>query len=73
VVCRDAVHVDGLLGDAAKEIASANDDSDLATGTGHFGNFVGDCADEDSINTETSACGQGFSGQLKKNALVHAF
>ena len=31
VVCGDAVHVDGLLGHSAKEVAAANDDANLDT------------------------------------------
>jgi hypothetical protein len=54
--------VDGLLGDAAKEVAAANDDANLTAGAGCFGDFMGHCVDEQSVDTETPASGQGFSG-----------
>jgi hypothetical protein len=61
VVGGDAIHVDGLLGDSAKEVASADDDSDLAAegvnGCEFFGYFV----DEYSIDSEASAGGQSFA------------
>jgi len=72
VVGSDAVHVDGLLGDAAEEVAAANDDGDLAAGGSDFSDLMSDCVDKDGIDTEATACGQGFSGDLEKNAFVHA-
>jgi hypothetical protein len=57
----DAVHVDGLLGDAAEEVASADDDADLAAEGMNRGNFCGYFVDEDGVDAETFACGQGFS------------
>jgi len=62
VVGCDAIHVDGLLGHPAKEVTAADDDADLAAGAGCFGDFMGNCVDEQGVDTETTACGQGFSG-----------
>ena len=61
VVGGDAVHVDGLLGDAAEEVASADDDGYFAAEGVNGGDFSGNFVDEDGINAETLACGQGFS------------
>ncbi len=61
VIGGDAVHVDGLFGDAAEEVATADDDADLAAGAGGLGDFVGDCGDEDGIDTEAAAGGQCFT------------
>jgi hypothetical protein len=61
VVGGDAVHIDGLLGDSAKEVTSSDDDSDLAAegvnGCEFFGYFV----DEYGVDSEASACGQSFA------------
>ena len=57
----DAVHVDGLLGDTAEEIASSDDDADLAAEGVDGGDFCCNFVDEDGIDAETFACGQGFS------------
>jgi hypothetical protein len=56
--------MDRLFGDAAKEVATADDNADLATGAGGLGDLVGDCADEQGVDTKTTAGGQGFSGKL---------
>jgi len=64
VVGGDAIHVDCLLGDATEEVATADDDANLAAGSGSLSDFVGDCADEQGVDTETTASGQGFSREL---------
>jgi hypothetical protein len=71
VVGRYAIHVDGLFGDAAKEVATANDNADLAAGARRLGDFIGDCADEQSVDTEATASSQGFSGELEEDAFIH--
>jgi hypothetical protein len=71
VVGGDAIHVDGLLGDATKEIASSDDDANLATEGVNGGDFGGDFVDEDSVNAETLACSQGFSRDLEEDSFVH--
>src|SRR6185312_10752024 len=68
----NTVHVDGLFGDAAKEVA-ATDDANLAPGGRDFGNFHGNFVDEDGIDAETPARGQCFSGKLEEDTLVHAW
>ena len=61
MVGSDTVHIDGLLRDAAEEISTADDDTHLASkcmdGCKFFGNFV----NEDRVDPEAAACGQGLS------------
>src|ERR1039458_7394498 len=71
VVGRDAVHVDGLLGDAAKEVSASDDDADLAAECVDGGQFGGYFVNEDGVDAEARACGQGFSGKLEEDSLVH--
>jgi hypothetical protein len=61
VVGRDPIHIDGLLGDAAKEVAPAHNDADLAAQGMHGGNLCGYFVDKDGIDAETAACGQCFA------------
>jgi hypothetical protein len=61
VIGGDAIHVDGLLGDAAEEVSSADDDGDLAAEGVNVGNFFGYFVDEDGVNAETRTCGQSFA------------
>src|SRR5208283_3596851 len=68
VVCGDAVHVDGLLGDAAEEVAASNDDSDLASEGVDSGDLGGHLVNEDSVDAEARTCGEGFSGELEEDA-----
>ncbi len=65
----DAVHVDGLLGYAAKEVAAADDDADLAAERVNGGDFRSYFVNEDGVDAETTACGQGFSGELEEDSL----
>jgi hypothetical protein len=67
----DAVHVDGLLGDAAEEVASSDDDADLAAKGVNGGYLGGYFVNEDGINTEAAACSQGFSRDLEEDSFVH--
>ena len=57
----DAVHVDGLLGNATEEVASADDDAYLAAEGVNGGYFGGDFVDEDGVDTKTLTCGQSFA------------
>jgi hypothetical protein len=61
VIGGDAVHVDGLLGDSAEEVSPSDDDCNLAAegvnGCEFFGYFV----DENSVDSEASACGQSLA------------
>ena len=61
----DAVHVDGLLRNAAEEVATADDDADLAAGTRDLCNLLGNRVDKDRINAESAACCQSFSRELE--------
>ena len=58
VVGGDAVHLLGLLGDAAKEISPAHDDGDLDIQCAHFGQFGGNFVHAGSVHAETLAGGQ---------------
>jgi hypothetical protein len=68
VVGGDAVHVDGLLGDAAEEVAAADDDADLAA-EGVDGGDLGGYFVMKMRRCRSRACGQGFSGELEEDAL----
>ena len=61
VVGGDAVHVDGLLGDAAEEVSASDDDADLAAEGVNGGYFGGYFVDEDGVDAKTFACGQSFA------------
>jgi hypothetical protein len=71
VVCGDAIHVDGLLGDTAEEVASSDDDSDFASEGVDRGDLGGHFVNEDSVDAEAGAGGEGFSGELEEDAFVH--
>jgi len=71
VVGGDAVHVDGLLGYAAEEVASSDDDAYLAAKGVDGGDFGGDFMDEDGVDAEALAGGQGFSRDLEEDSFVH--
>jgi len=61
VIGGDAIHVNCLLGDSAKEVSSPNNDADLAAEGVNGGKFFGYFVNEYGVNTEASACGQSFS------------
>ena len=61
VVGGDAVHVDGLLGDATEEVASADDDAYLAAESVNGGDLGSYFVDEDGVDAKTFACGQSFA------------
>jgi hypothetical protein len=61
VVGRDTIHVDGLLGDAAEEVATADDDADLTAEGVNGCDLRGYLVDENGIDAETAACGQCFA------------
>ena len=71
VVGGDAVHVDGLLGDAAEEVSSADDDADLAAEGVDGGDLCGYFVNENGVDAETFACSQGFSGEFEEDSFVH--
>jgi len=71
VVGSDTVHVDGLLGDATEEVTTADDDADLATEGVYGGDFGSDFVDEDGVDAEAFARGQGFAGDLEEDSFVH--
>lgn len=56
-----AVHIDGLLRDAAKEVPAADDDGDLAAQGVNRGNLLGDLVDKHRVDTETASGCQGFA------------
>ena len=57
VISGDAVHLLGLLGDAAKKIAAADHDGDLDTETVDFGELGGDLVDPLVVDTKTLSSG----------------
>ena len=67
----DAVHVDRLLGDAAEEVSSADDDGDLASEGVNVGNLFGDLVDENRIDAESGAGRKGLAGEFEENSFVH--
>ena len=71
VVGRDAVHVDGLLRDATKEVAAADDDADLAAERVNGGNLSSHFVNKDGVDAETAACGQCFARDLEEDSFVH--
>jgi hypothetical protein len=71
VVGGDAIHVDGLLSYATEEVASANDNANLAAEGVDSSNLRCDFMDEDGIDAEAFACGQGFSRDLEEDSFVH--
>jgi len=64
VVGGDAVHIDSLLRDATKEVATSYDDANLASDRMDRCDLLGNLMDKNGINAETSARGQGFAGDL---------
>ncbi len=61
VIGGNAIHADGLLGNTAEEVPAPDDDADLTADTGDFGELLGDRPDENGINAEATAGGQGFT------------
>jgi hypothetical protein len=61
VISGDAVHINGLLGDATEEVSSTNDDADLAAEGVNGGYFGGYFVDEYGIDAKTLTCGQSFA------------
>jgi hypothetical protein len=61
VIGGNTVHVDGLLGDSAEEVSSADNDSYLTakgvSGCEFFGYFM----DENGVDSKASACSQSFA------------
>jgi hypothetical protein len=73
VVGGDAVHVDGLLGYAAEEVASTDDDADLAAEGVYGGDLGGYFMDEDRVDAESGAGCEGFSAELEEDSFVHVW
>src|ERR1700722_11854707 len=71
VVCGDAVHVDGLLGYSAKEVAASDDDANLAAESVNGCNLLGYFVDKDCVDAKTAACGQCFARELEEDSFVH--
>jgi len=71
VVGGDAIHVDGLLGDAAEEVSASDDDGDLAAEGMDVGDFFCDFVDKDGVDAETGAGGEGLSGEFEEDSFEH--
>ena len=61
VVGGDAVHVAGLLGDAAKEVAATDDDGNLDTRLADLGDLHADLVNGVDIDSEAASGGEGFA------------
>ncbi len=68
VVGGDAVHVAGLLGDAAEKISAAHHDGDLDAQRVDVRQFGGDLVDAGSVHAEALVGGQSLTGELEQNA-----
>ena len=68
VIGGNAVHVLGLIGHAAKEIAAAHHDRELHSQLVHIGQLRRDFVDARRIHTKALIGSQGFSGNLEQNA-----
>jgi hypothetical protein len=68
VVRGNTIHFFGLLGYAAKEVASTHDDGDLDPQRVDVGQFGSDGMYVSRVNAETLTCGQCFSGELQQHA-----
>ena len=73
VVGADAVHLLGLLGDAAEEVASADDDADLDAQRVDIDDFAGDFGDLAGIEAEAARAGQYLTRKLENDPFIHAF
>jgi hypothetical protein len=67
----NTVHVDRLLRNAAKEIAASDNNPNLAAKRMYPCYLLSNLVDKNGVNAETSACGQGFAGELKQDSFVH--
>ena len=70
VVGGRAVHAPGAGGDAAEDVAAADDDGGLDAQALDFGDIVGDLRRHGRIDAEVLLAHQGFAGQLQKDAFV---
>jgi hypothetical protein len=70
VVGGDAVHVLGLVGDAAKKVPAADHDGQLHAQLVNVRQFGGDFVDARRIHTKPLIGSQGFSGKLAERAIL---
>ena len=67
----NAIHIDSLLGYSTKEIATTNNNANLAPQRVNGCNFLGYFVNKDGIDAKTAACGQGFARKLEEDSFVH--
>ncbi len=60
----DAIHVLGLLGNPAKEIATAHNDCHLDAESIYIGKFSRDFMNASGVDAETLSGGKGFAGDF---------
>jgi hypothetical protein len=70
VVGGGAVHADRAAGDAAEDVAAADDDGHLDAHVHHFGHFLHHAHDGRAVDAERVIPHQGLSRQLEQDALV---
>ncbi len=71
VVARRAVHALGARGDAAEDIAAADDDAGLDAETLNFSDVCGDAGGDGRIDAELLLAHQRLPGKFQEDALVH--
>ena len=70
VIGGDAVHLLGLFGDAAKEVAAADYDGDLDPGPVDLTDFSRDFVHPLVVDSKALPGGQCLAGELQQNAFV---
>ena len=70
VVGGRAVHAPGAGGDAAEDVAAADDDGGLRRRALDFGDVLGDLCRDGRVDAVALLAHQGFAGQLEQNAFV---
>src|SRR6185437_9364248 len=73
VVGGDAVHVAGLLGDAAKKISASDDNGDLHADRVDVAEFSSYFVDAGGVNAKAFVRGEGLAGKLQQYALENWF
>ena len=70
VVGGGAIHPLGAGGDAAEDVAAADDDGGLDAAALDVGDLAGDLVGDGRVDAEFLLAHQGFAGQLQENALI---
>ena len=73
MIGRDTVHLLGLVGDAAEEVASADDEPDLDAQAMHFGDLGGHLVHAVVVHAKALAGGQCLAAKFEKDAFEGRF